>query len=479
MRWLSSIWHYPSPGAIRSSGIILLHIGFGFTLLLTLFISRFFEPFAVLVIPSFFLGGIVFLYLLKHPLLNLSIVLGLFVLVSDYEEGIQFIEVLYGLYYLSFLAHWFITRIFVYKYPILSQPEDKAFFILLAIITIYIPLTFLFQGSPRSLLSEWTSLMLLAFYFPIKEACIRYKNGIKVIVGVLLWIGIFAAIRNVILYRESLMNAELAYQIATGRVHFNDNILMASSIIALSLLTYYKKIKYLIPSTMLFILLLSGLIFTLSRAFWMAFLVGACLMFLASDAQYKRRLLILSGIGIGCFVFVSILFLNDYVDLIFLGLADRLLSIPAAITNDPSMINRFHESKAVLNRILQNPILGYGMGVPYLFYDIVHGGTDQDPFVHNAYLGLWYKFGVLGLSLVIYIWCKIVRQGIRTLQINAIPLTRIVTFSSAMALTAFALGAMTSNPFFLMDGTLLFGMLTGLVSGGYRRSLLESTTPRS
>ena len=479
MRWLPSIWYHPSPKAIRSSGIIALHIGFGFAFLLTLLVSRFSGPFVVLVIPTLFLGGIALFHLFKHPLLNLAVVLGLFVLVSDYEEGIQFIEVLYGLYYLSFLAHWFVTRIIVFKDPILSQPEDKAFFIVLVVITASIPLTFLFDGSPRSLLSEWTSLMLLGFYFPIKEACIRHKNGIKIIVGVLLWIGIFAAIRNVILYRQSLLSAELAYQIATGRVHFNDNILMASSIIALALLTYSKKIRYLIPSTILFILLLSGLILTLSRAFWMAFLVGVGLMFLAVDTQYKRRLIILSITGVGCFVSVIILFLNDYVDLIFLGLADRLLSIPAAITNDPSMINRFYESKVVLNRIFQNPILGYGMGVPYIFYDIVHGGTDQDPFVHNAYLGLWYKFGILGLSLIIYIWLKVLRDGIRTLRINSMPLTRIATFSSAMALTAFAVGAMTSNPFFLMDGTLLFGMLTGLVAGGYRRSLLESTTLRS
>ncbi len=479
MRWLPSIWYHPSPKAMRSSGVTILHIGFGCTLLLTLLIARFFDPFATLTIPILFLGGLVFLYLFKRPLINLAVVLSLFVLISGYEEGIQLIEVVYGLYYLSFLGHWFITRMMIFKDSFLTTPEDKVFLVFLAIVTLYIPLTFLFHGDPRSLLSEWTSLMLLGFYFPIKEACVRYKNGIKVVASVLLWIGLFAAVRNMILYRQSLLDAELAYQIAKGRIHFNDNILMACSIISLALLTYHKKIRQIIPSTVLFIFLLSGLILTLSRAFWIAFLFGAGLMFFAADAQYKRRLFVLTSIGVGCFLGVIVLFLNDYVDLIFLGLADRLLSIPAAITSDPSMINRFHESKAVLNRILQNPILGYGMGVPYLFYDIVHVGTDQDPFVHNAYIGLWYKFGILGLASVLYIWGKTVWRGVRTLRIDAAPFTKIVTFSSAMALIAFAVGAMTSNPFFLMDGTLLFGMLTGLVSGGYRRSLLEAEAERS
>ena len=479
MRWLPEICYHASPKAVRSSGVAILHIGFGFTLLLTLFIARFFHPSTTFIIPILFLGGLAFLYLFKRPLINLAVVLGLFVLISDYEEGIQLIEVVYGLYYLSFLGHWFITRSIIFKDSFLKQPEDKAVFIFIVLITLYIPLTFLFQGDSRSLLSEWTSLMLLGFYFPIKEACIRYKKGILVVVGVLLWIGLFAAVRNMILYRQSLLDAELAYQIAKGRVHFNDNILMACSIISLALLTYHKKIRKIIPSTVLFIFLLSGLILTLSRAFWMAFLFGAALMFLAADAQYKRRLLLLTSIGVGCFLCVIVLFLNDYVDLIFLGLADRLLSIPAAITNDPSMINRFHESKAVLNQIFQNPILGYGMGVPYIFYDIVHVGTDQDPFVHNAYIGLWYKFGILGISAILFVWGKTVWRGVRSLRIDAKPFTKIVTFSSAMALTAFAVGAMTSNPFFLMDGTLLFGMLTGLVSGGYRRSLLEAETQRS
>lgn len=474
MRWLPSVWYYPTPKAMRSSGVALLHIGFGFTLLLTLLILRFSNPLSALILPTLFLGGLAFLYLFRRPLINLAVVLGLFVLVSDYEEGIQLIEVFYGLYYLSFLSHWLITRTIIFKDSIFSQPEDKAFLILLSIITLSIPLTFLFGGEPRGLLSEWTSLMLLGFYFPIKEACIRYKNGIKVVIGVLLWIGFFAAIRNIILYRQSLLDAELAYQIARGRVHFNDNVLMATSIVSLGLLVYRKKIRELIPSTVFFILLLSGLIFTLSRAFWMAFLFGAALMFLAADAQYKRRLLMLTTVGITCFLCVLLLFLNDYVDLIFLGLADRFLSIPTAITNDTSMINRFYESKAVLSQIMKNPVLGYGMGVPYIFYDIAHVGTDQDAFVHNAYIGLWYKFGILGLGSVLYIWGKIVWRGVRALRIRAIPFTKIVTFSSAMALTAFAVGAMTSNPFFLMDGTLLFGMLTGLVSGGYRRSLLEA-----
>ena len=474
MEWLPSIWYKPSPKAVLSSSTFVLHAGLGFALLVVLLVAWSFGL-MVLAIPTLALASIGLVRLFRYPLANLAVVLGLFVLVADLEEGIQFTEVLYGLYYFSFLGHWFITRIFVFKQNILADPEDKAILLLILGISLSIPLTFLFGGEAKWLLSEWTSLMLLAFYFPVKEACIRYKHGAKVVIGVLLWIGLFASVRNAFLYREALMNTEAAWQIVKGRIHFNDNMLMASSLITLVLLTFSRKVRHMLPLIGLFLLLLSGLILTQSRGFWIAFVFGSGLLLLLVDARNRRKLLFLLGTGIACFAIIVLLFLSDYSDLIFLGMVDRLLSISTALANDPSMVNRVRESKAVLDQIIQNPILGYGMGVPYTFFDMVHVSTDQDAFVHNAFLGVWYKFGIWGLGLVLHVWISAVRKGLRAVRIDSASPTCVRAFAAGIALGSLTLGSMTSNPFFLMDGTLLFGLLAGLASGAHRRGLLETT----
>lgn len=471
MKWVLSLWSGPSDDDFRAAGTWLLTSALVFGLALVVLSSWLGED-IVFFWPLVFLVPVAGILLFRRPLMNLAVVIGLFSVVATYEEGIQPAEVLYGLYYFSFLGHWFFTRL-IQGERILLDPEDKAALLFVVGVTLSIPLTFLFGGEPRGLVSEWTALMLLAFYFPVKEACMRYENGAKVVVGALLFVGLVAAVRNMILYQSALSDAEMAWQVAHGRVYINDNVLMVTSLITLVVLTFARKARHVLPMGALFLLLFAGVILTQSRGFWIAFLFGAGVMFLLSEQGQKRRMLSIAAVAGTCVGLVMVVFFPQYVQLIVIGLADRLWSVGTALTEDLSMVNRLRESKVVLEEIVKNPILGYGMSVPYAFFDLPHMGTDRDAFVHNGYLGLWYKFGIWGLGLMVFVIYRAVRAGILASRLEGLDSNRILAFAAGVALIGLALAGNTSNPFFLMDGTLLMGVLPALASGGLRRSLLD------
>lgn len=464
MKLTPSIWRTTSPAAVRSFGAATLVGTFLFSTVILLYLAWKVSW----ALPVFFLAVAcmpILVYVFRHPLLNLGVVLGLFVFVSSNQEGIQTAEVVYGIYYLAFLAHWFATRLFLSRERIFARFEEKALAAFLILVTLWIPLTFLFGGEPRSILSEWTALMFLGFYFPIREACVRDKEGVKLILSLLLWIGLFAAVRNVIMYRHALADADYAWQIVSGRVWMNDTLLMVTSTVAVALVLHLRKAASRIAVGGVFLVLLVGLILTQSRTMWVAFAIGCLLIFVFIDSSRKKQLLAVGLGGLAISAILGLLFFSQYIDLIFLALVDRFASLGTAFTSDLSLINRFQESMAVLGDVIRNPIIGYGMGVPFRFFDLTHMGTVERTFIHNGYLSLWFKFGILGLGLVTLFWIRSCRSGIVAyVRSNEYSLAAAAGLASAVALACMMLTAITSNPFFLGDTTLTFALLTGLAS---------------
>ena len=428
-------------------------------------------PEALPFVPLALLGGIALWYLFRRPLLNLCVVLALFVLTADYQAGFQATEVLYGLYYLGFLAWWFLLHLFVYKGwdEVFSVPEAKALFLFLVLITLSLPLGLLFGGVFRTAISEWAALTMLAFYFPVKEACVRYRHGAAAVLAVLLLIGTFVAVRNVVNYQAVLLHTARLGE-AGGRVVTNDNLLMAASLVSLVFLTFARRWRERLVLAPFFLLFFGGLILTQSRGYWVAFAAGTLFMFVVIDGRHRRRMLALGLAGGVLLAALGAIFLGDFLLSVLDGLVGRVASLGTAVTADLSLVNRFRESAAAWEYIERNPILGHGLGVPYTFYDLILGVTNKNSFIHNGYVGLWYRFGVWGLALVLFYWARSAWHGLRAFRMQPGPsVPPLSGLAAAVVLAAFTLSTVTSNPFHLNDATFIFGVLTGLGSGAYRR----------
>ncbi len=470
MKLLSSARLSLTPEAFRWWGNLALGGALAFGLLVLLLLTwrapDLLPGFALLL-----LAGAGAWYLFQRPLLNLLVLLAASVAISDYEAGIQLAEVLYGLYLAAFLAHWFLTRRFLYREQILHTAEEKALMLFLALAACSPALTFLFGGRFGGVMSEAFALSMLALYFPVKEACLRHRHGLLMILLVIGWIGLFTALRNFMHYQEILLKATQAWQVARGRVATNDSLVMAPSVVFLVVLIFARQWRHRAVLLGAFLTFFAGLLLTQSRGYWVAFLLGALVLFLLVDRRYKTRLVLLGLAGLASVLLIGFVFFGDYVTLIGASLLKRFASLGTAASRDLSLINRFYESKVVLGHILENPVLGYGMGVSYYFYDLTTDTTRVDTFIHNGYLALWYKFGVCGLALALFFWLRTAWRGVQAFRLREAPaLPRVCGLAAAATLAAFTVSTLTSNPFYLNDTTFILGVLMGLAGGAYARA---------
>ncbi|MFQ5568044.1 MAG: O-antigen ligase family protein [Rhodothermales bacterium] len=466
-----------TPTALWRWGRFLLVASLAFGLLV-LTLMTWFAPHLLPVLPLLMLVGVAAWYLFHHPLLNLCVTLVGFVVVADYEAGFQFREIAYGLYLYTLLGHWYVTRCFLYRERILLTAEDKALFLFLILLPFTIPITILFGGSLTGVISESFSLSLLALYFPLKEACARYRYGTRALLLVILCLGVLVASRNVMNFQTMLSSATQAWQVATGRVWTNDNLLMVTSLFGLVTMFFARRWWSFGILGGCFLLCFAGLILTQSRGYWLAFLFGTLAMFVLVDAHQRKRMLVLGFFGLAAVTGIGFAFFGTYMNLLVGGLVERFASVQTAATADVSLINRFREMATVWDHVVRNPVIGYGMGVPYEFFDIANEVTDNDALVHNGYVGLWYKFGLWGLGLMLFFWARVIWRGVQAFSMkHGSYWTRVCGLAASLSLIAFTLSTITSNPFFLKDSLFIFSLVAGLAGGAYLRGQLERPLP--
>lgn len=444
-------------------------------LLLLLLLSAYLWPERLVFFPIALLASFVLTWLFRHPEVNLYIVLASFVTVIGQEEGLQVSEIFYGIYYLAFLATWFIDRLVVRRIPICHSWGDRALFVFLILITLSLPLTFLFDGSFQGYISNWTALSLLGFYFPVRELCRRDATSTRNILLILAWFGVFVAIRNGIEYRADLGAARYVYQIVRERVILNDGLLMLTSVISFIFLVHVERKLVRLGLLLVFAICFAGLILTLSRGFWAAFVLGIGVAFLFIDWKQRQRMLFAGTFGGLLLLGASMFFFGDLVRLVFSGLLHRFSSLGAGVISDPSIVSRLIESKGALAYVRENPIIGHGMGVPFRYFDVLTRTTVSRVFIHNGYLSLWYRFGIWGVFLILVFWGNAIYSGLQAFRLReASPLQRIAGLSCASVLVANITSALTSNPFVMGDTILIFGMAAAVAVGTYEHNFPSS-----
>ena len=407
-------------------------------------------------------------WLVRHPYPFLLMALAGFVLIATNSDGLQVTEIGYGLFFMGYLAYWYIRHFYLEERRLLYSVTDWA--VMLFLIYIFASISWaLFFGARLSVIfGEALILIMLAFYFPIKEACAENKKHVRDMLLVLCWIGCFTAVRNLIEYREGLASADKLYQILTGRVSMNEVLLMMPALGALSYLIYAGTWRMRIVLAGLFILFFGSLIVTQSRGYWVAFLLGALALFLLTDARRKGRIVVLFGSGLIGFLIIGFVLFPDYILLVSAGVIDRFASLGTALTSDISLVNRFYESKAAWSYIKTNPILGFGMGTPYEYFNIISDHNRNWSFIHNGYIGVWYKYGLVGLGLFMTFWLRSIYTGIKLFKRESAPRElRLAALAATICLIAELLVANTSTPFQIADGTLMLTMMGGIINGSY------------
>lgn len=476
MALLSPHRDFPSAEAILRYGDVLLWAGLVTSLLLTLAVTWWapaYAPMVPLALASLIVGWLLF----QRPALNLVVLLVGFALVLDNDEGIQVEELLYGLYYYIFILYWYGRR-FLRREPFIHTRTDCA----LALfggggLVAGIALGLLF-GAPLSLIRwEATAFAMLSAYFPVKELCRQERYGPESILAVFFWLGLFAAVRNLLNFREIIMFATEAWQVSDARPGLNDMQLMIPGLASLVLLVNERTWPRRLLLLGAFLLFTGSLVLAKSRGFWINFAFGVFLLLFLLRGRYRWRLIFLLVGGSAVLITLVLTFFGPLAELIFAGTVKRFGTLETALTQDESLVNRFIESSAVWEGIRQNPVLGHGFGTTFTYFDILHLATLTKAFIHNGYIGLWFKFGLGGMMLLLFSWASSAWQGLKVYWMQTIPARhRTYALIASLNLISLAPSFGTSNPFMLMDQVLMFTLLLAFAAGLYQRYLDQRGT---
>ena len=398
---------------------------------------------------------------------NLFIVLGAFVLISGYESGLQPEEVIYGLYFTSFLFVWYFRQTYTFRRRLVTGPEDVSVLVFGVFVVASSSWALLFGARVSAIVGELLVLAMLAFYFPAKEACLGNPNvSLRRFIFLFVWLGLFVFTRNLIEYLQGVHSAEYLFELMHGRVALNEILFTMPALASLVFLISVPQWRVRFASALIFLICLTGLILTQSRGYWVAFAFGVLALVVLVERTARRRLLRFAVIGLLTLGISAALALPRVFDVFVLGIVDRVATIGTALTTDISMVNRMYETSALWERIKANPILGYGTGARFQYWSLTFQHTTNYPFVHNAFAGLWFKYGLVGLILALFIWVRTIWSGVKLYKSKDLDLMpRIIGLSIAVCLIAEFPVANTSNPFLITDGVLVFSLFAGIASG--------------
>ena len=463
-----------TPLKLYRIGNAVITVGFILGLALALALATTGSVVYAVVLPVAILGAVAMCFFFANPLINLVVAIVGFVLIASNETGFQVMEVAYAAYLFAVLMMWFLHHVVLGSENILTEKVDRALTIFLCLLPATLILTAVFHGDFRVAASELISLSMLLIYFPVKHTVVHHKFGPRIMLTTVVLMSAGVALLNTFNYASDLAGATALWQVAGSRVVVNDCLLMVGALMSLTLLVYAKGFFPVLLSAVALALTVAGLIMTQARGFWLAFAFGAAV--LVPLVRTPERIKMLTVGTIVCFVIMGVgyVLIGPFLGVILEGISERFGSIATAFTQDLSLVNRFRETGAVLEKIATNPLIGHGPGVSYLFFDIVHQSTDTDSFVHNGYIGLWYKYGIWGLGLVLYFWYSVVRLGLRAFRSDtAERWTRLAGLAGAVPLIALTISTLTQNPFFLKNYLFVIAIAAGLAAGAGQRIMRD------
>lgn len=148
------------------------------------------------------------------------------------------------------------------------------------------------------------------------------------------------------------------------------------------------------------LIVVGGLTATFTRGIWLGFFLGG-LVFLAMTPKFRSsKAFVVSLVTAACLV--AGLTTALVVPRVGEALADRVTRVADEGGRGTSFGYRIDENLQAWAAIKDSPILGKGLGAQFKTIYNQTGNTtgfiaDQSSFIHNTYLNLWVKLGLLGL----------------------------------------------------------------------------------
>jgi O-antigen ligase len=216
-----------------------------------------------------------------------------------------------------------------------------------------------------------------------------------------------------------------------------------------------------------------ALLLTYGRALWIVSVAGIAVVALSLQLRQKVTVAVLGVIsivgGLALFAMAK--------PVAFAAVTERAMSVGQELHGGSSLDWRKIENDYAWRKIGKSPVLGNGLGVSY---KPLAGGLDawveQTRFIHNGYMYLFLKVGLVGAIVFGFFWSHLVRcaqRGVRMAMLRDAHIGR-----AFLVLTLLPPVTAVVRPEWADQGTLVvFSILGGVVTALVQQQKLKATEP--
>lgn len=371
-------------------------------------------------------------------------------------KGISALDILFSIIFFGGLIIWFVKK-FTEGESVIRDGYDLIFVFFLAYAFLGIFVATLYGFSFFKGLREFLLFVPYLLYMPIREY-IKGKRQVDIVVWSLLVVIVIVGATDIIKYRLNMTMAQYFWQVISGREAAFESLFMSGVIL---LATFYSARQYnriIVPITLGVTVV--ALAITFSRGYWIGAAIGISLLIAFFPSEARKRLLVLSSISLlASIAIVYILFPRIFTD-ILQGLVARLA---ATGLGDVSLQNRFAESSAVLSLVAQSPIIGYGLGSLFSFYNLIFHETSTTWYIHNVYLFMMFKFGAVGTILFLIFYFRKISDAVKIAIKHSYLFDRVIMISFASIMVVMLIISVTSPQFYDRASILILSVVWGII----------------
>jgi len=407
------------------------------------------------------------------------VILGHTALFMQKTEGVSLSEIVFALYFFGFIALWFFDRWSNADYSFSRSRGDRALFLFLLLATLSVFPALLHENKMELWLREWNVFLFLLLYFPLREI-LHANRGRVLVYGALVLVSAVIAVDNFIEYRAGALVAQFVWELIGARTAENEALSMAMVLGGTAAWINVRTKAGQLLSLVIVSLFTLALLLTFSRGYWIATLMGVCVIYYFSRREERRRLLWLLSIVVVAGSLTLLIFFYDIFTGLLSTLGYRFITASKGAA-DISLANRLVEYDAIWKAIQNNPIVGAGLGAEITFYSLLRKTTQHTIYSHNAYLYLWFKLGIAGLLVFLIAFVDKVREGIRSARVDQYfsdgsAEGRPFVLASVAILTAMLLLSFTSPQFYSRDSILVMSICWATIASSVNYSRAGAVT---
>ncbi len=375
----------------------------------------------------------------------------------DTGDGITIYDAIFFFTVIAFSSFYFLPVILTLQFKI-DNKFDQFYLAFIFLLAYSIFLGVLNKASLYNILGDAVSYTPFLIYFALRNLRGNQKWSKLIFLG-FLFIVFFVSIRNILNYRELILSVYMDWQAESARDSSNEVILFSGSVFLISYAIYTQSLLRSVISLAGLMLTFIALVLTQSRGYWIAFIVSCISLFYVSDFKAKKKTLLLLTVIVTIVFSISALFFYDKLQVIFDALITRFQTIGEGGL-DVSLKERLFESIAVIERIYSNPIAGHGFGTTYRRELLFLNYVEYRTFIHNGYLLVWFKSGILGLILFLSLFFVLIKESYAAIKKSTSTIHKSLSISSFSVLIGLLLVNNTSPQFFHFDSLLIVILIT-------------------